>query len=216
MRYLALVTLLICVLCSCGQKQDESKDHSNEESKETEVIKASPQDDPLPEGVGQESKQDAPILADPVLHKVEKLREFSTPGKKDHFLLTMTGDSVMTAWVHFKIFDPTGEEIYTVDFESWLLVDYGLMAARDADSTMTEERYVQTRLDSFFTESKFSQPAIGSEERFFPEMSDRIIWEEIKSLPESVGFFYLLGVEDGRSLAWSPRQKEVVMYMNCC
>jgi hypothetical protein len=41
-------------------------------------------------------------------------------------------------------------------------------------------------------------------------------WNDIKSNKESVGFYYLLGKEDGRWIAYSKRLNKVMLYYNCC
>ena len=73
-----------------------------------------------------------------------------------------------------------------------------------------------SRIEGFFNENNFLNPAIKKDEKFDPDYSDKETWDEIQSDKAAIGFSYLLGEEDGRKIAFSKKKRIVVMYFNCC
>ena len=67
-----------------------------------------------------------------------------------------------------------------------------------------------------FNEDNFKKPAIDTEDRLDSEYSDPGNWEAIKADRAAIGFYFLLGEEDGRSIAWSKKLGKVVLYFSCC
>jgi hypothetical protein len=78
------------------------------------------------------------------------------------------------------------------------------------------EKYMRNRVKEFFDEKNFNYPAIKQDEVFDEDYSDMEIWNDIKSDRTAIGFYYLIGEEDGRTIAYSKKTKKVVMYFNCC
>jgi hypothetical protein len=72
------------------------------------------------------------------------------------------------------------------------------------------------RIREFFKEKNFYSPAIKQDEIFNEDLSDKEIWTEIKSDSSAIGFYYLIGEEDGRKIAFSKKKNKIVMYFNCC
>ena len=64
--------------------------------------------------------------------------------------------------------------------------------------------------------NNFINPAIAADDKFEADYSDKEIWDDIKSDPTAIGFYYMLGEEDGRRIAFSKKTGKVLMYFNCC
>ncbi|MER2998548.1 hypothetical protein [Pontibacter populi] len=148
-----------------------------------------------------------------IIKQSVKQHAFSDPATKDTFKVTLEGDSVQTAKVTFEIHNSKGEQIYLEQFDAIDLINYDLPEnANPADW----DKFILNRIDTFFEEENFVTPAIQSGMEFDPYYADETAWEDIKSDSNSIGFYYLLGKEDGRWIAYSEALQKVVMYFNCC
>lgn len=94
-----------------------------------------------------------------------------------------------------------------------MLLGYGL---KHNPTDKQVEEYIKDRIDKFFNDDNFRQPAIASNDTFDEDYTKKEIWDDIISDQTSVGFHYLIGEEDGRNIAFSKKQKKVVLYYNCC
>jgi hypothetical protein len=141
---------------------------------------------------------------------------FSAPGAPDVFTLTLRGSSVLSAEATLTIVTAGGEVIFreiltSADLEAALV--YGM---RGPTATQAErEAYVRKRVREFFAEKNFKQPALPASAVYpgtgtAPAGLDRAAWDDLRSRPDAVAFHYLLGKEDRRAVAWSPRRKQVV------
>lgn len=83
-----------------------------------------------------------------------------------------------------------------------------------ADATRTA--YIKKRLQHFFNEENFRKPAIKATQRYEEQNTSRELFDELKGNLSAWSFFYLLGKEDGRYIAWSEKFKRVMMFYNCC
>ncbi len=157
----------------------------------------------------QKTKQtDSLIIEKKVMH------EFSQQDKKDEFYICIKGKSISDGKVVFKITSHDGIEILKEEFPSYLLMDYGFIG--DLNSMKDREKYMKNRIANFFDEKSFIAPAIKEDEKFDKDYSDREVWLDIKSDQTAIGFRYLMGEEDGRSISYSKKTKKVVVYFNCC
>lgn len=87
----------------------------------------------------------------------------------------------------------------------------------DNPSVKKQELYIKKRFSTFFNEGNFEQPAIKNSDKFDKDYSeDREVWKEIKANPLLVGFTYLTGEENSRSITWSQKQHKVIIYFSCC
>jgi len=157
----------------------------------------------------QREKSDSALvlLTEGVLHN------FSSPANKDTFKIVVTGSSIREGTVHFQIVTHDNRIIYDEKFTTDWFLDYGA----DGDTTeLQKENYITTRINNFFNEENFLQPAIKKTDRYDADYSDRKNWEDIKSDASAVGFKYLVGKEDGRRIAYSKQWQKVVLYYNCC
>lgn len=146
---------------------------------------------------------------------ISKHHEFSTPGQKDLFQLEVKGSDLLHAEVFFTITSSGNRSIYNISFHSIDLINPDLPAGIDAPKK-DQIAFIENRIRTFFDETNFRIPAIAANQEFDEEYSDKQIWDEIKNDKTAIGFYYLLGEEDGRQIAYSKRQKKVVLYFNCC
>jgi len=158
-------------------------------------------------------------IAPDLLFSLKKLHEFSDPSASDTFTLEVNGKDFLTATVHFRIISSHGKALYDEQFEGNFLIDYGIMEGVEDPQTITDSTrraYIQTRLKHFFDENNFRKPAIKANQRYEDQHTSRVLFDELKAKPAAWSFFYLLGKEDGRYIAWSEKFKRVMMFYNCC
>jgi len=172
----------------------------------------------LPETPPSAVATDTPIAAQnqKILLENKTRHAFSDPSREDLFQLVLIGDDLLKAEVHFTIQDPAGQEIYQDTFPSRDLLGYGLMENSQNPTDDDRKTYIQQRVARFFEPASFLQPAIPDKAVFDAEMYNKEAWDLIHNNPKSIGFFYLTGEENGRSLVYSPVQKKAIVYLNCC
>ncbi len=141
------------------------------------------------------------------------IHKFSSIDQVDTFKIYILGDSLLKSTVYFEIINSFGEKIYSQKFESYLLLNYDISSET---TYVAKEMFIKDRIANFFSEDKFTFPAIGDKETFDSNYSSKLIWDDIRSDNKAIGFHYLIGEEDGRSIAYSKKQKKVVLYFNCC
>jgi hypothetical protein len=139
---------------------------------------------------------------------------FSDPSRLDSFVVAVTGDSLLEAHVRLEIFDYTGRSIYVDTFASGYLLGYGV----DYNNTEAEkEDYIRKRIEGFFDTDSFIFPAIASTDPLDGEHTEnQKFWKELKADQQAIGFYYLLGKEDGRYIAYSKSLRKALLYYNCC
>lgn len=150
---------------------------------------------------------------DTVLYKNEAIHNFSSTSDKDTFKIIVTGRSIKGGQFRFQIITKDGEIILDENYETTMLLDYGLKP-NPTDNEM--EEHIKTRIDNFFKDDNFHQPAISKTDSFDEDYSKKEIWDDIISDQTSIGFYYLIGEEDGRQIAFSKKLGKVVLYYNCC
>jgi hypothetical protein len=138
---------------------------------------------------------------------------FSEKNKKDVFRITLTGDSILTGTVQFEIINYKKQTIFTQSFPASLLLNYEVSSSA---TVKEKERFIKQRVKEFFYEENFRYPAVHPDDKFNQEYTTKKYWDAIKADKSAIGFYYLLGEEDGRSIAWSKKLKKVVLYFNCC
>ncbi|MEN6354741.1 MAG: hypothetical protein ABFD02_14925 [Bacteroidales bacterium] len=138
---------------------------------------------------------------------------FSSLENLDTFKIYIIGNSLLESTVHLEIIDSSGKKIYSEKFKSYLLLNFDI----DSDTTdLAKENFIKNRIANFFNEDNFIAPAIGDKEEYDSAYSQKDIWDDIHSDRKAIGFRFLIGEEDGRSIAYSRNFKKVVMYFNCC
>lgn len=138
---------------------------------------------------------------------------FSKPNKMDVFRITLTGDSILTGNVRFEIISYKNKKIYNETFPAMSLLNYDIAPTA---SDKEKEEFIKQRMKDFFNEENFKKPAVDPDHKFDSEYSDQENWEAVKADPAAIGFYYLVGEEDGRSIAWAKKLGKVVLYYNCC
>jgi hypothetical protein len=151
---------------------------------------------------------------DSILIEQRAFHDFSEVGKKDEFYICIRGKSIVEGNVIFTIISHDKTTILKEEFPSNLLMGYGFEG--DLESVKDSEKYIRNRIKEFFEEKNFKYPAIKQDEVLDEDYSDKEIWNDIQSDRTAIGFFYLIGEEDGRTIAYSKKTKKVVMYFNCC
>ena len=151
---------------------------------------------------------------DSILIEQRTFHDFSQVGKKDEFYICIRGKSITEGQVIFTIISHDKEMILKEEFPSNFLLGYGFEG--DIESVKDREKYMKNRIIEFFEEKNFKYPAIKQDEVFDEDYSVKEIWNDIQSDRTAIGFYYLIGEEDGRSIAYSKKTKKAVMYFNCC
>ena len=192
--------LLIVFLSSCIRKSNVKESPSvtigqqKTENRKTEYI--------------ENGKKNSLIIENRIAH------EFSTLEKKDIFSIYIKGKSLSEGKVIFTITSSNGVEIHKEEFPSYLLMDYGYIG--NPNSIKEREGYMKKRIIEFFNEKYFTFPAIKTTENYDKDYSDKEIWDEIKSNKSAIGFYYSIGEEDGRKIAFSKKKRKAILYFNCC
>ena len=151
------------------------------------------------------------------LFRMEKKHHFSSMKRQDTFVLTVTGQDVIYSSVTLKILRWDGKQIYKHHFTSGEMMEYG---PKDIDKYHPDSLSVIKHLSHFFDEASFRFPAIPDTNDYSASMRDFSIsyeeWLSILKDKTSIGFNYILGAEDGYTIAYSKRYKKVVIYFKCC
>ncbi len=158
-------------------------------------------------------KQEAESASD-VLLKNEVKHLFSDTLAADLFQIFLKGDSLISSTVAFNIISSKGDTLHHETFPAAYLIGYELIS--DSATLAQKEAVIKRRISKFFDEKNFLTPAIKPDQKFNPEYIEKSVWEDLKSDESAIGFYYLVGEEDGRRIAYSKKQKKVVLYFNCC
>jgi hypothetical protein len=191
-----LVLLVGVSIISCGESTREEAVKSVETEPKTEAEK--------------------PVEKSEYLIENKVLHTFSDPAKKDEFRIVVTGESLLKGKVLFTITNPEGKNLLKEEFEADFLLGYDFTG--NINSQKDTDAFITKRIKEFFSEDKFSSPALKDEELYEDQSYyiDQETWDEVKANKRSVGFYYLLGKEDGRHVAFSKKKGRAVMYYNCC
>ena len=149
-----------------------------------------------------------------ILLKNSVYKVFSNPNNKDKFTILIIGESIIEGEMVFKIIDFEGAEILNETYPSNVLIS-GYIFDEKSTSKKLEE-YIKKRVSEFFKEDNFSNPALSVNSKFDSDYSDKKNWTDIKSDSSAVGFYYLIGLENGCRISYSKKQKQVLKYFCCC
>lgn len=139
---------------------------------------------------------------------------FSDLSHKDTFSISLTGKSIVTGRVTFKIVDFRGKNIFTEKFTAKDLLG-DLIDVKS--SVKQQEDTIKNRMKIFFRKGNFKQPAIENGDTFDGDYSnaqpsDKKDWEALKANRESIGFIYSYGYEGTYGIAWLKNKKKVFLY----
>jgi hypothetical protein len=159
-------------------------------------------------------RYDQPIDSDTttILYRNNFVHEFSDNVKKDSFNIYIKGKTLLGGHVKFEIKNTAGQILLNESFKAIFLLGDGVNPDL---SDKEKEDFIKKRINEFFNEIRFFQPAITDQD-FNEDFSDKEIWSDIKSDKTAIGFYYLIGEEDGRQIAYSKKLGKIVMYFNCC
>jgi hypothetical protein len=156
------------------------------------------------------------VNAKELFHK-EIRHYFSSSKMEDTFILSVKGKNIFDSFVTFKILSRKGKVIYLHRFSMGDFRDYGFPPPQ-RDST--ERASITDELNHFLDEAHFRIPAISDTSKYSVNMKgysvSRAEWLEISEDHNSIGFYYILGSEDGYSIAYSKKHNKVIIYYKCC
>lgn len=166
----------------------------------------------------EEPKKETTEISSPNDFLVENkiLHPFSNPATKDEFRIVITGESLLKGKVLLTITSSEGKNLLREEFDANYLLGYDFTG--NINSKKETDAFIKKRIREFFSEDKFSTPAIEDDITFEDQSYyiDKETWEEIKANKQAIGFYYLLGAEDGRHVAFSKKKGKAVMFYNCC
>jgi hypothetical protein len=201
--FLLLLTGTLFLIYSCGDAV------SKKESREIPAEKGMKETGEPKESSSATKRSDF-LIENKVLHA------FSDPSKKDEFRIAISGKSLLKGKVLFTITNSEGKNLLREEFDANYLLGYDFTG--NINSKKETDAFIQKRIREFFSEDRFSTPAIEEDEVFEDQSYyiDKETWEEVKANKQAIGFYYLLGAEDGRHIAFSSKKGKVVMVYNCC
>lgn len=141
-------------------------------------------------------------------------RNFSNPEEKDELSIKIIGNSILGGTAVISITTKVGRTIFKEEFPARYLIGYSFTGSYDNEDH--KEDYIKERVDEFFVEENFSNPAISTDEQFDEDYSELDNWNDIKSDKTAIGFYYLIGEEAGCRIAYSKKQKRTLTYFCCC
>ena len=149
-----------------------------------------------------------------VFYEISTSKYFSSAEVRDEFILRVSGDSFVEGTFSFTINQENGKVLFHEEYPTRALLDYGYNGDKDDPAQM--EAYMRNRLNSFFQDKHFREPAIGAEEEYDEDYSTREVWDSIAADREAVGFYYLIGEEAGCWIAYNKAADKVDKYFCCC
>ncbi|OUJ75435.1 hypothetical protein [Hymenobacter crusticola] len=145
------------------------------------------------------------------LKTVQRKHLFSSPSTPDVFMLTLRGPNLLSGEASFTITDASGQVIFREVLTAPDLEAAMVYEMQGPSATQTErEAFVKKRIDEFFADENFQQPALAKNEKYQPGQLDRATWDDLHNRADAIGFRYLVGKEETRRIAWSPLKKQVV------
>jgi hypothetical protein len=136
---------------------------------------------------------------------------FSDTVFKDHFSITLYGESIAKGGVILAIHDHNNKQLYSEQYNvTDLLGDDELPNDKQIGDT------IKLRMAHFFDKDRFVKPAISKDEKFDedledPSPADKQNWLDIKTDPTAVSFIYSIGYETTFGIAFSKKAKKVVI-----
>jgi len=154
------------------------------------------------------------VRYDSLIHEIKFYHKFSSNEKKDLFTISLKGKNILTGYVTISITRYDGELIFIEENPATYLIGYHF----DGDATQDEkEKYIIERMNEFFKEDNFSIPTIDKNDSYDEDYNGNIDeWNGLKNSKFSVGFDFLIGEENYRSIAWLESKNKLITYYSCC
>lgn len=155
----------------------------------------------------------APIsLPEKVLLAYDVQHNFSSKENKDHFKLTIYGDSIYTGTILFQIITNDKRVIYSDTFSCRDLMG----DLYDTAYTLKQkEDTIKWRASTYFSEDKFTNSLIDDSDKVYFSPDDKELednYNEIKADKNAIGFTFTYGYEGVYSIAYSRKKKKAVFY----
>lgn len=132
---------------------------------------------------------------------------FSDPHKQDTFKLVITGKSVLNGQALFEIINYAGHSIYKETFGAGYLAEKGSFTDPEA-----KEAYIRERVRGFFHERNFIIPAVRQNDNSSISHFNKQDVEDLRADRSAIGFSYHISDKRYYRIAWSKKQKMVVIY----
>jgi len=147
-------------------------------------------------------------LPEKVLLTYDVEHNFSSKQQKDHFKLTIYGDSIYTGILLLQVISYDKRIIYADTFAArglmWDLNDSAITVKQREDT-------IKWRASTYFFDDKFiDSPRIDSSDVEPPVMIEDV--REIASDKNAIGFIYAYGYEGVYCIAYSKKKKKAVFY----
>lgn len=154
-------------------------------STEREISSSDPRTTYRPPAAGDRAR----LNSKTVLNTVSASHVFSNPNTRDNFILQLRGPRVLTAQAHLIVTSSTGDTLTHQVLPARALLAEQVQTDPQGLSIRDQEIAVLQRMNAFFAESHFSQPAVppGTEA---PAEVDTKAWSALREDPSTVAFDY--------------------------
>jgi len=132
---------------------------------------------------------------------------FSNSTVPDIFTIYLTGKSIFTGTVTFKITTASNQVIHSETISAATWCEY-----IDELSLKVKNDMIRKHIKEFFLPRSFRSPAISKDEYYDSDYYDKTLYDELKSDGNSIGFRYQNAMEGETAIAWSKKRNKVVSY----
>ncbi|MET4073066.1 hypothetical protein [Hymenobacter sp. UYCo722] len=145
-----------------------------------------------------------------VLNTVRASHAFSDPNSNDNFVLQLRGERVLTSQAHFIVTNNMGDTIRHEVLPARALLSHADAGLARSASVRDQEIAILQGMNSFFTPSRFAQPAVpaGTAQ---PAELDAKTWTTLRDDPTAVGFDYTGAGGAERRMAYSQKLGKAVV-----
>lgn len=143
---------------------------------------------------------------------------FSSPDTRDLFSIKLEGSTLIASTAVFTITSARGIVLHRETFSAVSLIGYQLDANEINSRPEQADSIIRQRVQTFFADAQFHQPAIASTDTFDSDLSliNESTWLKLRADQTAIGFSYLVGEEDNRSIAYDKKRRRIVVYFSCC
>jgi|WetSurMetagenome_2_1015567.scaffolds.fasta_scaffold630251_1 hypothetical protein len=154
----------------------------------------------------------APAQSTKIWFQASKTHVFSNPSTPDTFVVTAAGMTIYDSFVTIRIITATGLEIFRNRCSMNEFRERGPEDGRTVEDSLS----LLFSLDYILSDANFHTPALSDTIDMQSNFISRDVWEEFYGLKDAVGFYFQIGAEDIRGIAYSKRRKCVIQYFACC
>jgi len=145
-----------------------------------------------------------------VLNTVRATHSFSDLDSNDNFVLELRGERVLTALAYFIVTNNMGDTIRHEVMPARALLAHADASMARSSSVRDQEIAILQGMNSFFTPSHFTQPAVptGAAQ---PAEIDTKTWTTLRDDPTAVGFDYTGAGGAERRMAYSQKLGKAIV-----